>query len=66
MFRFLNTFTLFNLSSAKYIIKNKKYLIDAPPAKPSNAWALFTKEQTTGLSGMKMAEKMAELSKKWA
>ena len=66
MFRFINTYTQFNLSTAKYIIRNKKYLIEAPPARPTNSWVLFLKEQTKGISGKSVTEKMTELSKKWA
>ena len=66
MFRFINTYTQFNLSTAKYIIRNKKYLIEAPPARPTNSWGLFVKEQTKGISGKSVTEKSVELSKKWA
>ena len=56
MFRFINTYTQFNLSTAKYIIRNKKYLIEAPPARPTSSWGLFVKEQTKGISGKSVTE----------
>ena len=69
MFRFINTYTQFNLSTVKYFIMDimdKKYLIESPPTRPTLSFALFIKEQTTGISGLKVTEKMAELAKKWA
>lgn len=71
MFKLICLSPLFRLAtqgaiSTKYIIKNGAYLIEAPPKRPANSYALFLKDE---LKGKKKTQSFAlaqtELTKKW-
>lgn len=51
-----------NLS--KYIIKSNAYLIEAPPKRPMNGYAIFLTEKTKGTKGVATV-KSENLGKEW-
>jgi len=41
--------------SGRYIIKNGAYLIEAPPKRPVNSYALYIKDNTAGKKNYKVS-----------
>ena len=71
MFRFIctNPFFLFAAQApgtGRYIIKSGAYLIEAPPKRPVNSYALFVKDNTAGKKNLNVGTSGSTLGKKWS
>ena len=51
-------------ATQRYTIKKLNYLIEAPPVRPNNSYAVFCKEQLTG-KGLAGSDGMKKASEKW-